>query len=174
MEEAKQCQLLPETRKYLINDNYCLESHNGAWILGIYSADGYLPKKENGSGNRIVLSLAKKDEEILYRIAKELEYEGPIKQYLASDHIHEFSSLAFTSKILRQQFEKYGIVNNKTFTLNKLPELPDEYMIDYIRGYVDGDGTIFEHHGSPRISITSACKPFLEEMQKYILEHYSI
>lgn len=174
MEEARQCQLLSETRKYLINDNYCLESHNGAWILGIYSADGYLPKAKNGEGNRITLSLARKDEEILHKIREELEYEGPIKQYMASDHIHEFSSLSFTSKILRKQFEKYGIVNNKTFILNTLPKLPDEYMIDYIRGYVDGDGCIINHNGSPNIKITSACKPFLEEMQKYIFNNYNI
>lgn len=174
MAEAKQCQLLPETRKYPVNDNYCLESHNGAWILGIYSADGYLPRAKNGEGNRITLSLAKKDEEILYRIAKELEYGGPIKQYLASDNIHQFSSLSFTSKILRQQFENYGIINNKTFLLNKLPRLPDEYMIDYIRGYVDGDGSISEHHGSPHIRITSACQSFLEDMQKYIFNHYHL
>lgn len=174
LEESKKCQMLSETRKYLINDNYCLESHNGAWILGMYSADGYLPKASNGEGNRITLSLTRKDEEILYRIAEELEYEGPINQYLASDHVHEFSSLSFTSKILRRQFESYGIVNNKTFKLDKLPKLPDEYMIDYIRGYVDGDGTIVNHHGSPNISITSASRSFLEEIQEYIFKKHNL
>jgi len=158
----------------LVNDNYILESHNGAWILGIFASDGYLPKPTNGGGNRLVLSLAKKDEEVLYMIAKEIGYEGPLHSYISSDHIHEFTTLAFTSKILRKKFESYGIVNAKTFKLNDLPKLPDEFMIDFIRGYVDGDGSIIIHHGSPIISITCASKIFLEKMSEYIKVHYGI
>ena len=60
-----------DLRKYKINDNYKFENHNGAWLLGFLAADGYLPIKK-GSKNRVVLSLARKDEEILYRIKKEL------------------------------------------------------------------------------------------------------
>lgn len=172
-EEARKCQMLSETRKYLVNDAYCLESHNGAWILGMFASDGYLPNTK-GAQNRLVLSLAVKDKEILHRIKEELQYEGPIKTYMASDGAHQFASLAFTSKVLREQFENYGIVNNKTLLLNELPKLPDEYMIDFIRGYVDGDGSIMQKGKQPKIQITCASKRFLENMQNYIVDKYQI
>lgn len=174
LEEQKQCKIEYEGRKYLVNDNYCLESHNGAWILGMYSADGYLPFGKNGAGNRLVLSLAEKDKEILYMIAKEIEYEGEIHTYLATDKIHSFASLAFTSKVLRKKFEDYGIVNNKTYKMHKLPNIPDEFMIDYIRGYIDGDGSIYEKRGHPIFSICSANRDFLEEVQKYLLNKFEL
>lgn len=174
LEEAKKTQIEYEERKYIVNDDYCLESHNGAWILGFYAADGYMPNTK-GAKNRITIGLARRDEDILHLIAKEIGYEGPIYQYIASDGHSECSSLAFTSKKLRQQFESYGIVNNKTFKIHSLPNLPEEYLLDYIRGYFDGDGSVFKPKDKRiGMSITSACRDFLEDIQKYLENKYDI
>lgn len=161
-------------RKYQVNDNYVFESHNGAWLLGFLAADGYLPITK-GARNRITLSLARKDEKILYKIKEELQYTGPIYQYCSSNSFPA-SSLSFSSKKIRQNIEKYGIVNNKTFKIKSLPnELPEEYMIDYIRGYFDGDGSIIDD-GERRVTIsfTSANKSFLEDLGTYLYEHYGV
>lgn len=84
--------------------------------------------------------------------------------------------MAFTSKKLRQQFESYGITNNKTFKIHSLPEkLPKEYMMDYIRGYFDGDGSVFKPKDKKiGMSITCANKDFLEDLQKFLFENYGI
>jgi len=37
----------------------------------------------------------------------------------------------------------YGITPRKTFTLNFPTIIPDEYIKDYIRGYIDGDGSLY-------------------------------
>jgi hypothetical protein len=82
------------------------------------------------------------------------------------------SSLSFTSKAIRQKIESYGLENNKTFKLKGLPaNLPKEFMMDYIRGFFDGDGSIFETKDH-RIgtSFTCACKPFLEDIVEYLNE----
>lgn len=178
LQEAKQIQLPYEERKYIVNDNYCLESHNGAWILGFYAADGYMPQTK-GAKNRITIGLARKDEEVLHLIAKEIGYEGPIYQYESSPingKRFPCSSLAFTSKALRRQFEAYGIVNNKTYKLNSLPKnLPEEYMLDYIRGYFDGDGSVFQLKDKRiGMSITSANKEFLLDVQNYLQNQHNI
>ena len=39
-----------------IDDDYVLESHNGAWLLGFVAADGYLPITR-GAKNKIVIAL---------------------------------------------------------------------------------------------------------------------
>lgn len=162
-----------DLRKYKINDDYIFESHNGAWLLGLLASDGYLPDTR-GARNRVVLSLARKDEEVLYRIKEELEYTGPIYQYTSNGF--PVSSLTFNSKKIRNNLEKYGIVNNKTFKIKSLPyDLPQEYMIDYIRGYFDGDGCI---HGGRRkkvyMSLVSASKDFLEGVATYLSETYNL
>ena len=175
LEEAKKVQIDFEERKYPVDDDYLLESHNGAWLLGFIASDGYLPITK-GAKNRIVISLARKDEDVLKLIAKELKYEGPIYQYTASDGESLISTLAFSSKKIRRQLEeKYGIVNNKTFKIHELPSnLPNEYMLDYIRGYFDGDGSVFKLRDKRiNMSITSANKDFLESVQQY-LQRYDL
>jgi hypothetical protein len=77
VQESAQVRVMPDLRKYHLNDNYNLESHNGAWLLGFLAADGYLPITK-GAKNKIVLTLARKDEEVLQLIKEELNYDGPI------------------------------------------------------------------------------------------------
>ena len=168
VQESRQVQIFPELRKYSINDDYNFQSHNGAWMLGFFAADGYLPISK-GARNRLTVSLARKDEDILYLMANELEYTGPIYQFM-SQNIYPTSSLAFTSKKIRQEFEKYGLCNNKTFKLHSLPKnLPDEFILDYIRGYFDGDGSVCRPKGKHLVmSLVSVNKDFLEDIDDYL------
>lgn len=173
--EAYQAMEKPELRKYPVNDDYSLESHNGAWLLGFIAADGYLPITK-GAKNRITISLQRRDEEILQTIAKEINYKGPLCQYYSQDKYPE-TSLSFCSKKLREQIEKYGIGNNKTFKLNHLPKLKDEYMTDFIRGFFDGDGCIYEPKDKNKgvhISFCCACKSFLIDISDYLSLKYGV
>ena len=176
LQESAQVRIMPDLRKYSVNDNYNLISHNGAWILGMYAADGYLPNTK-GAKYRITLSLSEQDEEILHRIAEEIDYKGPIYHYQQKLNNKEYPmvSLSFSSKTLREKFENYGIVNAKTFKLEHLPNLPDEFMLDFIRGFIDGDGSIM---GSDTIkvclSITCASENFLNEIATFLEQHYEI
>ena len=175
VKESRQVQIFPDLRKYSINDNYNLESHNGAWLLGFIAADGYLPNTK-GAKNRIVITLAKKDKEILEKIKKELSYTGPIHEYMMGPgSSNEAVSLAFTSKEIRQKIEQYGIVNNKTFKLNKIPDLPQEYLIDFIAGFFDGDGSVFykDQHGIA-MNITCASYDFIKEIRDYLHKEYKV
>lgn len=162
-----------DLRKHKINDDYNFVSHNGAWIMGFLAADGYLPDTR-GARNRVVLSLARKDEEVLYRIKNELGFSGPIYQFTSRGF--PTSSLTFNSKKIRQVLESYGIVNNKTFKLDSIPkELPKEYVLDYIRGFFDGDGSIIRSSsGKVSMSITCASKTFLQSIAVFLHEEYNL
>lgn len=166
---------MPDLRKYKINDDYVFESHNGAWLLGFIAADGYLPNTR-GAKNRVAITVARKDEKLLHLIKNELDYEGQIYQFMAGeDSKYEASSIAFTSKKIRQKIESYGIVNNKTFKLNKLPDLPEEYIIDFIAGFFDGDGSVYEKEGTRiNMSITCASYDFLDEIRTFLHEKYGV
>lgn len=162
-------------RKYSINDNYNFNSHNGAWILGFLASDGYLPNTY-GAQNKVVLTLQRQDEDTLELIKKELEYNGPLYQFESSNG-YPCSSLSFTSRELRSKIEEYGIINAKTFKFKHLPtNLPQEFMLDFIKGYFDGDGSVIglEREKKINMSFTAANKEILEEISKYLNVNFNL
>lgn len=177
IQESQKVLITPDLRKFPVNDNYCLESHNGAWLMGFIAADGYLPKTK-GARNRITITLAEKDKDILELIAKELNYNGQIYNFIQNIHNKQVKSvsLSFASKKIRTQLENYGIVNNKTFKLEHLPNLPKEYILDFIAGFFDGDGSIGQSQDNKRLfwNITCANKIFLEDIQNFLHQEYNL
>lgn len=176
IQEAHEVMTVKDLRKFPVNDDYNLLSHNGAWLMGFIAADGYLPITK-GARNRIVITLAEKDEDVLHLIAKELEFNGNIAKYDVhlGEKTHKEVSLAFASKKIRQQLENYGIVNNKTFKLHHLPNIPKEYLLDFIAGYFDGDGSLGRSsNGRPFWNITCANEDFLKEIEIFFHNVYGL
>lgn len=162
-------------RKYTINDDYDFNSHNGAWLLGLLASDGYLPITA-GAQNRVTLTFQRQDENSLELIKKELEYSGPIYQFESSNG-YPCSSLSFTSRSLRAKIESYGITNAKTFTLAGLPAtLSEEFQLDFIRGYFDGDGSVFASEREKKINMTftSATKQILEDIADFLAKNCEV
>jgi intein/homing endonuclease len=129
-------------RKYQINEHYFdkIDTPNKAYILGFLYADGY----NNRINNTIILSLNRKDEDILLKIKEEVGSNKPIyhHNYInSSDGVERhMSELNFASKHMCEQLEKFGMIQNKTFTIDFPNFLPDELISHFIRGYFDGDG----------------------------------
>lgn len=126
-------------RAYEVNDNYFkVQSHNMAYILGFLAADGAVSKNTN----HITIDLQVLDEEILYKIKKELQAECPIEHYINNSG-HEYARLKICSKTIKEDLFHYGITPQKTYTLSPPIFLEKQYYISYIRGYFDGDGCIY-------------------------------
>lgn len=62
----------------------------------------------------------------------------------------------------------WGCIPNKTLALEKIPNIPRDYISHFIRGYFDGDGSLhyLQNTNNYRISFTSGSKKFLEDIQK--------
>lgn len=62
----------------------------------------------------------------------------------------------------------WGCVPNKTLIIEKIPNIPKDYVSHFIRGYFDGDGSLhyLQTTNNYRISFTSGSKKFLEDIQK--------
>lgn len=172
--ESALVKTFPDSRKYSINDNYDWETRNGAYMLGFIAADGYLPVTRSAH-NRVTIKLAEQDKELLQLFKKELQYTGPIGTY-ENGKGYFCAALSFTSKQIRQTLESYGICNNKTFKLKHLPQnLPQHLMIDYIRGYFDGDGSIYIGKDKKvGMSLCSVNETFLEEIGIFLHEQYNV
>lgn len=158
--------------KYKINHNYfSTQGHNQAYIIGFLGADGNI----SGKDNRIDLELFPADYEILERIRTEIELERPIKKYECADG-YEKNKLYFYSAQIKKDLMEYGLVPNKTYSKDyKFPyKLNQEYIIDYIRGLFDGDGSVKMTGSSITFQIDSSNKDILTNIQVFFKEKYGI
>lgn len=132
--EAKQNQ-----RKYNVNDNFFKhQSAEMAYLLGFLAADGNVKEKENC----INIQLQKSDQNFLEKIKDLVNSDRPIKNYLTNA-----GNLTCKLEVWSSEWKKdlaiYNIVPNKTFKLIPPDRLDSQYYFDYIRGYFDGDGSIY-------------------------------
>lgn len=126
-------------RKYTLNFDYFKTwSKNMAYILGFIASDG------NVCNNRLRISVNIRDKDVLEKIKDELEYTGVISDTITRCKGKEFpvSTITIVSKSLCSDLKELNIVENKSLILNLDGVIPDEYKIDFIRGYFDGDGSI--------------------------------
>lgn len=163
-------------RKYSLNENYFdeIDTPNKAYILGFLYADGY----NNRINNSIVLSLAKEDREILEKISKEVGSNKPLfeSNYINKEDGIERHMLILTmaSKHMCESLEKWGLTQNKTFTITFPDFLSEELIPHFIRGYFDGDGCACDTKDNkrPRFQITiMSSTQFCEGMKEYLEKH---
>lgn len=112
-----------------------------AYILGFIGADGYINKGESF----VRIALKERDVDILEKIKNEVDFTGDIVKSMqkCGDKKFPIVTLCIYSKYAVKDLISLGIVNNKSFIVN-MDNIPKEYMIDFIRGYFDGDGTVGE------------------------------
>lgn len=154
------------SRKYFINQDYFKTwSRNMAYILGLWFADGCIY-----GGKMFDITLHKKDKYILKQVAKELQYKGNLYDYVD----RQAARLNFSCKVIYDDIIHLGGMENKSFKID-FPEIPKEYLPDFIRGYFDGDGSIMNLKNN-RLNSAFTCgnKKFLKDLLKILREEANI
>ena len=149
---------------YVKNNYFSEQNHNMAYIMGFFAADGNISK----NGNRIQSQLSIKDKSQLEMIHNEI---GGCDVYEYLSNGYKSCGWHCYSAQIKKDLANYGIIPNKTGTLKIPKNLNKEYWKDFIRGYFDGDGSIFKDNGGIRLSITSANKEILEDINNYFKEN---
>jgi hypothetical protein len=156
-------------RRYTINENYFsnIDSYDKAYILGIIFTDGHLDLD-----NKYTLSigLASKDKPLLELIKSSMGSDALI--YDQIDYRYESprykSLLRISSKQLLTDLQKYGLIQNKTFTI-EFPKMIDKhYMPNFILGVMDGDGGWWGSIDSPTWGMVSASEAFITDIKYYL------
>ncbi len=132
-------------RKYNVNDNFfdVIDSENKAYWLGFIYADGFI----NTNDDKIGISLSIKDIEHLEKFKKDIEFTGNINIYEQKQGYNvgsKYCRILFTSENMKKQLIDKGVFELKTDKL-KFPtekQVPNKFIYDFIRGYIDGDGCI--------------------------------
>ena len=109
-----------------------INTANKAYLLGFLYADGCVNKN-----NVISFTVHQKDREILEMYVSELRATNQITYIPNKPHVR----IAFCSKHMCDTLIDLGCGHNKTNSLS-FPNIPKEYIYDFIRGFMDGDGSI--------------------------------
>ena len=122
-----------------------------AYWLGFIYADGYI-STTNKYTNYLGISLARKDKEHLEKFKQALKYNGEVKDYEVTQGYKigsPYSRLLIGSNKLVEDLQKWGVVEHKTTKINQLPNIT--FLDDFIRGYIDGDGSLRKSYADLRI-----------------------
>lgn len=148
-----------------------IDSPEKAYWLGVMYSDGYINKTEKYT-NFFGLSISTKDREWLEKFKKFLNYNGNINDYFVSGGYKTgtpYSRLLIGSNKIVEDLEKLGVVEHKTKLIQRLPNI--SFLDDFIRGYIDGDGSLRKN--CPNIRICGNYN-FLLEVGEYFKIPYKI
>ena len=155
--------------KYTIDEEYFknIDSQNKAYILGFFYADGFIQSARKHSSRKIGISIQEKDRKLLEDINKELNSSYPIRKYNVTSGYKvgaPYVRLMITSPMLAESLIEKGCLEHKTENLFFPTEkqVPHEYLPSFLRGYFDGDGSIY-YFGSWTVRIMGTI-PFLTEI----------
>lgn len=136
-------------RKYSLNENYFqeLDSKDKAYFLGFIYADGFITKRSQGQS---ILGLTLAEIEPIDKFKKYIQTDKKVGYYKKangySDKSYEYK-LALISDKLVSDIEKLGVTERKSLTLT-FPDIREDLIPHFIRGYFDGDGSVFLHKDS--------------------------
>lgn len=166
------------SRKYTHNENYfeVINDELKSYWLGFIYADGFIESKRKNYSQKFGITLNSIDEEHLYKFRSHIEATNPIKHYIGSGYnpSGSFSKILITSQKTVEDLKRLGVKENKALNLT----FPDNKKISnylirhFIRGYLDGDGTIYSYvdktnnYTNYRLSFTGT-KDMLEGVRNF-------
>lgn len=124
-----------------------IETELQAYLLGFYAADGSIDEKRK----TFRIHLQKQDSDLVYLYKDVISPDA--RTYLMKEHIttgrngikviaHESFGVDIASSELCNSLVNLGIGYNKSHSELHIPNIPENLIRHFIRGYFDGDGCI--------------------------------
>jgi len=158
-------------RKHNCDENYFekIDSKEKAYWLGLLFADGYVRKRKqfNGKhrqGGNVGISLKNGDEYLLEKFILDLKSTYKLTKQIKGNFLSY--KLEINSSKMADDLIKLGCFLNKSLILLP-PNLSDEYIPHFIRGYFDGDGSIGKYEGRHKFNLLGT-----NELLTWILNYF--
>ena len=120
------------------NENFfeTIDTEEKAYWLGFLYADGSIGDKKN----TIEISLQSSDYHHLEKFNESID--GAPDKHIYRDKVR--CRICYSNKKTKNDLIKLGCTPKKSLTLTfpNQEQVPDEFLYDFIRGYVDGDGSV--------------------------------
>lgn len=115
------------------------ENELSYYLLGAFITDGNVIQDKSRT-NSFKISLSSKDKDWLELIQHEFEGEGRLKQTKGNQY-----ELRLYNKKIYDWLIQHGCTPRKSLSLT-MPNIPEQYFKDFLRGCMDGDGSISITH----------------------------
>lgn len=127
-----------------LNENFFNEINDEktAYFLGLIYADGNVIKSKKWESYSLSFCQSEKDKDIIIKLQNALETNRKITTLIYGTN--KYYEISINSKKIFFDLEKYGVTPNKSLVLQFPTFIPDDLMPHFIRGYFDGDGSIWE------------------------------
>ena len=145
-----------------------IDSRDKAYWLGIMYSDGCVCKRANGSYS---ISLEMIDKEHIEKFRDALGAVDHKVLTVLHKNINN-AKLSYAIHIYDKKLAKdlinLGCVPQKSLHLSSIPNIPQEFVYDFIRGFVDGDGCICYNKLSDSyvFKLTGGSPLFLKDIMK--------
>lgn len=160
-------------QKYIFDINYfnAIDTQDKAYILGLIYADGNISQNMR----TLSISLQEQDAYILNQIRDLLGIEKELRLITLHDKNQNWSNqycLSISNKHFAESLIAHGVMPNKSLKIKFPTNLPMDLYRHFLRGYIDGDGSITKTPREKRIRFVStedfcmAAKLFIEVQLK--------
>ena len=143
-----------------------------AYILGYFVVDGCIIENKDRINNPYTFNITSKDLEHLLKINDALKSNYKISKKSGSSFNVAYQIQVRNSELARDLI-KLGIHPRKSYNLQPI-EIPEEYFVDYTRGFFDGDGSVYIYtvNGTPQIksSFVGVSFNFMENFNRKICQ----
>ena len=135
-------------RLYSLNEEFFtkIDTEQKAYWLGFIYADGFISIAKSTNQHNLSIKLSVKDKVHLEKFRAEIT-SRPIRDYAQQTKygLINFSQLIISSKRIVQDLQRLGCVQNKSLILTfpTINQVPQNLINHFIRGYFDGDGSVF-------------------------------
>jgi hypothetical protein len=148
-----------------------IDTEEKAYWLGFIAADGCVRKNKSGSFE-LSIHLSAKDEAHLNKLKIAMKASQNITKKIDKNS-NKHVCLRIIRKRITDDLQKHGIVPNKTFFGVSLPELKNQLLLAWIRGYVDGDGSFWirSRNDSLCFAVVSSTPELLNQIKQFFIEN---
>lgn len=159
---------LNEYRKYSLNEHVfdVLDTEEKNYFLGLMYADGFNVAGKNEFG----LALSGEDGYMVEKFQQFFETDRPVMHHAPSlgrgQEVHE---LRLNSEHVSNRLTELGCPPQKSFKIEFPTFLEDKYVRDFIRGYLDGDGSIYNNGSIMQIQMLGNLK-FCQQLQQVLFD----
>lgn len=133
--------------KYKYDQNYfeIIDTQEKAYWLGFIYADGCIQENANTNSCELAIKLQGSDYKHLKKFNKSINGNVNVEVFDSICNLNQktysSSSIRIYSAKMVHDLKEHGLCNNKSFVL-QFPEINNELLPHFIRGFFDGDGCI--------------------------------
>jgi transposase len=160
-------------RKYSLDESFfdVINTIPKAYWLGFISADGCI----SSNANRLIIDLSAKDSNTIYQFLSDLKSDISPNFYKGGmGKTRNAVRISINNKNLINTLKLHGITPRKSLTLNFCENVPGSLRNGYIRGYFDGDGSLyFDKAKKPYFALVGTTM-FLKSVQDTMVDELGL